>query len=786
MKKQNLERFETEEIKKNIFFYVGTTAYQDFNTGIQRVTRNLSNMIGNYFNEYNLFLVIYDASKDDLRLLNDSELNTFCKYNGYNPINNTNSFFEKVKEKGKKITLFIPELFHSNEYNLLDKIIEKSKSIGYQSALVYHDDTMYNNTEMNEKTRKNIFDNFMKVFCKIDIIIPNSHYSKTTYLFHKNRLQINSEQKIEAIPLSGELLNFKRTSTKIFFCDKYIFANISVTKRKNMETLVNAFLFLQEDFPELKLVICGVVYEENKYYQSFKKLLNENIIFCPNKTDEEIEELYKNALFSVYPSIEEGFGLPIYESLWYCTPVICHNATSTLEIANEINSKCVACIDCLDLKALYKQMKVWMNNEYLQNIYKEIQTIKIKNWYQYTGEVLNLFGKNEEITVKKNKSKIIYYYAHHTSHSHSRTGIQIVTIYLAKQLIKKNINIVFVKWDEHKNSLVPCKHLEINHLFNYNETEDLMEYIHYENYEPIHLYNKEISESVFFNCEYTQPNYAKNIDNYLKKYSIKSIFILHDIIPLVLENYSHGKDDFNKYFTNNILTPNKIITVSNKTKIEFFNYCKKEKLLNVIAFLEVKSILLPYQYRNKNRIVRNIINNDKITILLPGTIEPRKQQLLFIKIINRWIQLNPTINIEVITFGHVWYPMEQLNTEIEKSNGKIKYLGVVSNETLFDLYKTASFSCFLSYYEGFGFPISESLWHGTPVLTANFGSMSEIAKYGGCYCMDTTDENEIYKALDTLVKKPEILEKLKKEIEQAPFTTWENYADEIYQEICIL
>jgi hypothetical protein len=49
--------------------------------------------------------------------------------------------------------------------------------------------------------------------------------------------------------------------------------------------------------------------------------------------------------------------------------------------------------------------------------------------------------------------------------------------------------------------------------------------------------------------------------------------------------------------------------------------------------------------------------------------------------------------------------------------------------------------------------------------------------------MDTTNENEIYKALDTLVKKPEILEKLKKEIEQAPFTTWENYADEIYQEI---
>ena len=79
----------------------------------------------------------------------------------------------------------------------------------------------------------------------------------------------------------------------------------------------------------LKLIICGISYSDNKYYKSFKKELNNNIIFITNNTDKEISELYQNALFSVYPSINEGFGLPIYESLWYCTPVICHNATST-------------------------------------------------------------------------------------------------------------------------------------------------------------------------------------------------------------------------------------------------------------------------------------------------------------------------------------------------------------------------------------------------------------------------------------------------------------------------
>ena len=201
----------------------------------------------------------------------------------------------------------------------------------------------------------------------------------------------------------------------------------------------------------------------------------------------------------------------------------------------------------------------------------------------------------------------------------------------------------------------------------------------------------------------------------------------------------------------------------------------------------IKSILLPYQYRNKNRIVNNKFknNSDKIVILLPGTLEPRKQQFLFLKLFIIFVRLNPEINVRVITFGNCWHPHEKLNELIKKSNNKIEYLGIIDNEKLFELYKTASFSCFLSYYEGFGFPISESLWHGTPVLTANFGSMYEIAQYRGCYCIDVTKEHEIYTALETLIKNPNVLDKLNKEIEVADFNkcTWENYADKIYKEI---
>ena len=94
-----------------------------------------------------------------------------------------------------------------------------------------------------------------------------------------------------------------------------------------------------------------------------------------------------------------------------------------------------------------------------------------------------------------------------------------------------------------------------------------------------------------------------------------------------------------------------------------------------------------------------------------------------------------------------------------------------------------NFTCFISLYEGFGFPISESLWHGVPVLTSNFGSMEEVSSCGGCYSIDTTDENEIYEALNHLIINPLFVEKLKNEINKSTLTTWQDYAEKIYIEI---
>jgi glycosyltransferase involved in cell wall biosynthesis len=170
---------------------------------------------------------------------------------------------------------------------------------------------------------------------------------------------------------------------------------------------------------------------------------------------------------------------------------------------------------------------------------------------------------------------------------------------------------------------------------------------------------------------------------------------------------------------------------------------------------------------------------------LPGTIEPRKQQLLVMELFNKFIQNHPEVNVELITFGHSNYPHYIINEQIQKSKNKIKYLGIISNTDMMELYKTATFSCFLSKYEGYGLPVAESLWHGVPVLTSCLGSMAEIASCGGCYCINAYNPTDIYDALCILIKNPKIVLKLKEDLLKTKLISWDDYAENIYKEISI-
>jgi glycosyltransferase involved in cell wall biosynthesis len=74
--------------------------------------------------------------------------------------------------------------------------------------------------------------------------------------------------------------------------------------------------------------------------------------------DDELDTLYENAAFCVYPSIYEGFGLPIIESFRHGKAVI----SSTGGALPEVVSGLSPCIDPLDEDAWFEAIRLWIES----------------------------------------------------------------------------------------------------------------------------------------------------------------------------------------------------------------------------------------------------------------------------------------------------------------------------------------------------------------------------------------------------------------------------------------
>ncbi|WP_429156946.1 glycosyltransferase family 4 protein [Aeromonas veronii] len=63
--------------------------------------------------------------------------------------------------------------------------------------------------------------------------------------------------------------------------------------------------------------------------------LEDKIVFCGRVSDQELPSLYRGALGLVFPSLYEGFGLPVVEAMASGIPVLTSNTTSLPEVAGD-------------------------------------------------------------------------------------------------------------------------------------------------------------------------------------------------------------------------------------------------------------------------------------------------------------------------------------------------------------------------------------------------------------------------------------------------------------------
>lgn len=115
----------------------------------------------------------------------------------------------------------------------------------------------------------------------------------------------------------------------------YILATVgSGHPRKNLVSVVEAFTAVAE--PGLSLVIVGAAQRDQAAVRAVEASpLRDRIHLLGHVPQEDLPMIYSAASVFCFPSLYEGFGLPVLEAMACGTPVICSNTSSLPEVAGD-------------------------------------------------------------------------------------------------------------------------------------------------------------------------------------------------------------------------------------------------------------------------------------------------------------------------------------------------------------------------------------------------------------------------------------------------------------------
>ncbi|HJR58766.1 MAG TPA: glycosyltransferase family 1 protein [Vicinamibacterales bacterium] len=134
----------------------------------------------------------------------------------------------------------------------------------------------------------------------------------------------------------------------------FLLAVGSVQPRKNLVRLVEAFRVLHRTRPDLQLVIVGPSGFRSHWVQEtiVSRGLSDAVRLPGYVSEEDLVGLYNAAMALVYPSVYEGFGLPVVEAMACGRPVIAANTSSLPEVAGAA----AILVDPFDVAALHAAM----------------------------------------------------------------------------------------------------------------------------------------------------------------------------------------------------------------------------------------------------------------------------------------------------------------------------------------------------------------------------------------------------------------------------------------------
>ena len=296
----------------------------------------------------------------------DNEYYNRLKYNSHVSIySHTNHFFTKVIKTVLPIInnlytkvyirFFNFDIYMPSYYDTY--LISK---MGNTPIIVYVYD-MIHEKYPNLFKDTSISQNKLSLMEKSTIIIAISENTKRDILEIYPQI---SSSKIHVVHLSDSIKIKFNEALYVNLPEKYILYVGTRKDYKNFNTLLQAFILFQLNHPDVSLLCVGGGKFSSQEMQEFRTAGIENMVRQISLIDEDLYTVYHSAIVFVFPSLYEGFGIPVLEAMRSGCPVILGSLSSFPEIAGDAG---IYCDVSNPLEINQALIKVFQNRDFRTN-----------------------------------------------------------------------------------------------------------------------------------------------------------------------------------------------------------------------------------------------------------------------------------------------------------------------------------------------------------------------------------------------------------------------------------
>lgn len=275
-------------------------------------------------------------------------------------------------------------------------------SLGIKTIPVFHDAFFWEYPEHYNKYWLLFFRNLGLAAAKKSafVVAPTQYASNQLAKYtgiNPNKIQVIGEapKTIDASISQNETTAIVKQILNL----DYILHVGTLEKRKNLTTLIQAFKIVRENgFPNLKLVLVGkasnkITLDDSSAIKEaiIQQQLTNDVILTDYLGDAEVQQLYQKAKLYVFPSMNEGFGIPVLEAFKYQVPVVIANNTCLPEVAGQGAKS----FNPFSVKEMANTISTLLKDEALRQSYIEKGNAQLQNfsWDKTAASLMQLFKK---------------------------------------------------------------------------------------------------------------------------------------------------------------------------------------------------------------------------------------------------------------------------------------------------------------------------------------------------------------------------------------------------------